>query len=59
MPDGDLTALKQLAMLVRKQANVLSFADVFLFLTILFATAGLFTLLMRKPAAIPAGAGGH
>ncbi len=59
MPDGDLTALKQLAMLVRKQANVLSFADVFLFLTILFATAGLFTLLMRKPAALPAGAGGH
>jgi DHA2 family multidrug resistance protein len=59
MPDGDLTALKQLAMLVRTQANVLSFADVFLFLTILFATAGLFTLLMRKPAALPAGAGGH
>jgi DHA2 family multidrug resistance protein len=59
LPDGDLSALKQLAMLVRTQANVLSFADVFLFLTLLFASAGLFTMLMRKPAAIPAGAGGH
>jgi DHA2 family multidrug resistance protein len=59
LPDGDLSALKQLAMLVRTQANVLSFADVFLFLTVLFASAGLFTMLMRKPAAIPAGAGGH
>ena len=40
MPDGDMAALKQLAMLVRQQANVLSFADLFLVLTILFAIAG-------------------
>jgi DHA2 family multidrug resistance protein len=59
LPDGDLSALKQLAMIVRKQANVLSFADIFLVLTLLFASAAIFTLLMRKPAAIPAGAGGH
>jgi MFS transporter, DHA2 family, multidrug resistance protein len=60
MPDGDMAALKKLAMLVRNQANVLSFADLFLVLTILFATAALFTLAMRKPSAVPAGAaGGH
>ena len=59
LPDGDLSALKQLAMLVRTQANVLSFADVFLVLTLLFASAGIFTLMMRKPSAIPTGAGGH
>ena len=57
--DGDMAALKKLAMLVRNQANVLSFADLFLVLTILFASAALFTLLMRKPAPVPAGAGGH
>ena len=59
LPDGDLSALKQLAMIVRKQANVLSFADIFLVLTVLFASAAIFTLLMQKPQAIPAGAGGH
>jgi len=59
IPDGDMAALKQLAMLVRRQANVLAFADLFLVLTILFAMAALFTLAMRKPSAVPAGAGGH
>jgi DHA2 family multidrug resistance protein len=59
LPDGDMSALKQLAKLVRTQANVLSFAEVFLVLTLLFAIAGVFTLMMHKPSAIPAGAGGH
>jgi DHA2 family multidrug resistance protein len=57
--DGNMAALKKLAMLVRSQANVLSFADLFLVLTVLFASTALFTLLMRKPAPVPAGAGGH
>ena len=39
VPDGGMAALKQLAMLVRRQANVMSFADIFLALTVLFATA--------------------
>ena len=30
LPDGAMSALKQLAMLVRRQANVMSFADIFL-----------------------------
>jgi len=55
-----MAALKKLAMMVRMQANVLSFADLFLVLTVLFASAALFTLLMRKPQETPgAAAGGH
>ncbi|MBS0234570.1 MAG: DHA2 family efflux MFS transporter permease subunit [Proteobacteria bacterium] len=57
--DGNMAALKKLAMMVRNQANVLSFADLFLVLTVLFVIAGLFTLLMKKPAPVPAGVGGH
>ena len=56
VPDGGMAALKQLAMLVRRQANVMSFADIFIALTVLFATAAIFTLLMRKPTAAPVGA---
>jgi DHA2 family multidrug resistance protein len=59
LPDGDLSAIKQLARLVRTQANVLSFADIFVVLTVLFASAAIFTLMMHKPAPLPAGAGGH
>lgn len=58
LADPDMAALKRLSMIVRKQANVLSFADVFLVLSILFATLALFALMMNKPAAAaPAGAG--
>ncbi|MET1045913.1 MAG: DHA2 family efflux MFS transporter permease subunit, partial [Hyphomicrobium sp.] len=57
--DGDMAALKQLAMMVRTQANVLSFADLFLILTLLFGATAVFTLLMRKPGSVPAGGGGH
>ena len=56
--DGDMAALKKLAMMVRMQANVLSFADLFLALTVMFATAALFTVLMRKPREVPGAAGG-
>ncbi len=58
LADPDMAALKRLSMIVRKQANVLSFADVFLVLSVLFATLALFALMMNKPAAAaPAGAG--
>lgn len=59
VPDGDLAALKQLALMVRTQANVLSFADVFFALSILFASLALFAMLMRKPGAAVAQASGH
>ncbi len=53
IPDGDLAAVKQLAMLVRRQALVMSFADVFLILTWMFAAMAMFALMMRKPQSAP------
>ena len=58
IPDGDLAAVKQLSRLVRQQAEVLAFADVFLVLTGLFAGMALLALFMRKPTAALQG-GGH
>jgi DHA2 family multidrug resistance protein len=58
IPDGDLAAVKQLSRLVRQQAEVLAFADVFLVLTGLFAGMALLALFMRKPTAAVQG-GGH
>ena len=57
--DAQLQALKALTGMVRLQAAVMSYADVFLLLTVLFlALAGL-GLMMKRPQA-PAGAGaGH
>lgn len=59
VPDPDLTALKQLSLVVRKQANVLAFADVFLVLSVLFASLALFAVFMNKPKAAGAAAGAH
>ncbi len=54
--DAALSATKKLAMLVRRQALVLSLADVFVVLTVLFALLVFVTPLMQRPA--PRGAGG-
>lgn len=59
VPDPDLTALKQLSLVVRKQANVLAFADVFLVLSVLFASLALFAVFMNKPKAAGAAAEAH
>ncbi len=55
--DATLSATKQLALLVRRQALVLSLADVFVALTVLFLLLVLVTPLMQRPAR-PAGGGG-
>jgi len=47
--DGDLAALKQLALIVRRQASVLAFADVFVVLTAMFGAMALLALFMKKP----------
>jgi DHA2 family multidrug resistance protein len=47
--DGDLAALKQLSLIVRRQASVLAFADVFVVLTALFAGMALLAVFMKKP----------
>jgi DHA2 family multidrug resistance protein len=56
--DAELMALKQMMGLVRRQAEVMSFADVFLILTLLFTGLAALGIIMRRPAA-PAAAEAH
>ena len=59
-PDGQIKALKQMSMMVRQQASVMSFADVFLMLTVLFVGLAALGVIMKKPAPPSAAAGaGH
>jgi DHA2 family multidrug resistance protein len=55
--DAELAATRELALIVRRQAEVLALADVFLALTVIFVCCVGFAAFMRRPAA-PAGAGG-
>ena len=57
--DGPAIALKQMTGMVRQQAVVMSFADVFLMLTALFVALAALGIMMKKPQAVGAGAGGH
>ncbi|MCQ0971436.1 DHA2 family efflux MFS transporter permease subunit [Paracoccus sp. TK19116] len=57
--DGQTGALMQMAARVRGQATIMSFIDVFLLITVLFATLALGALLMRPPAKGAAAGGGH
>jgi DHA2 family multidrug resistance protein len=52
-------ALAQMMGIVRKQAEVMSFADVFLMLTVVFLVLAAFAVLMKRPQALAGGAGGH
>jgi DHA2 family multidrug resistance protein len=54
--DGATAAIQQLANMVRQQAYVLSFVDVFLLLTGLFGILAFGAMLMRKPQAAAEGA---
>ncbi|QIB35378.1 DHA2 family efflux MFS transporter permease subunit [Ancylobacter pratisalsi] len=56
--DADIAALKQMASLVRREALVMSFADVFYLLTFLFLALVAFAPLMRRPGHV-SGGGGH
>jgi DHA2 family multidrug resistance protein len=56
--DAPLAATKQLAAMVRQQAVVMSIADVFLALTVLFVAIALMTPIMRKPNLAGGGGGG-
>jgi DHA2 family multidrug resistance protein len=55
--DAPSQALKAMMAMVRLQAEVMSYADVFLIMTILFLAIAAFGLVMKRPQA-PAGAGG-
>jgi len=53
--NAQVMALKQMSLMVRLEATVMSFSDVFLLLTILFVALAVLGLVMKRPAA-PAGA---
>jgi DHA2 family multidrug resistance protein len=57
--DAKAMALKQMFQLVHQQGVVMAFADVFLLLCILYGAFAGMIVLMRKPDAVAAGAGGH
>jgi len=52
-------ALKQMFMMARQQATVMSFADVFLMLTVLFVALAVLGIVMKRPAAVAAGGDAH
>lgn len=56
--DAQLAATKMLSQIVRTQATVMSMADVFFALTLLFLCVAMLTPVMQKPQA-NAGGGGH
>ncbi|MFD1328055.1 DHA2 family efflux MFS transporter permease subunit [Mycoplana ramosa] len=56
--DGATAAIKQMVGLVQRQAMIMSFSDVFLFLTVLFAAMLACVVMIRKPEARAAGGGG-
>jgi len=51
--------LKQMFMMARQQATVMSFADVFLMLTVLFVALAVLGIVMKRPAAVAAGGDAH
>jgi DHA2 family multidrug resistance protein len=57
--DAGLAALKTLSGTVRREALVMSFADVFYLLTFLFLALACAIPFVRKPRAAESGGGGH
>ncbi|MBV8512779.1 MAG: DHA2 family efflux MFS transporter permease subunit, partial [Xanthobacteraceae bacterium] len=58
--NAQLMAIKQMSLMIRREATVMSFSDVFLLMTILFVALALLGLVMKRPAMrAGAGAGGH
>src|SRR5690348_5925580 len=57
--DAPTMALKQLTQLVHQQATVMAFADVFLVLAIVYVVLAVAGIIMKRPAPVAPGAGGH
>ena len=57
--DAASMALKQLTLIVHRQAVVMAFADVFLILSVLFSATAALAIVMKRPDAMPGGSGGH
>jgi DHA2 family multidrug resistance protein len=57
--NAHLMALKQMMLMARQQASVMSFADVFMMLTVLFLALAALGVIMKRPEPVAAGAAGH
>jgi MFS transporter, DHA2 family, multidrug resistance protein len=57
--NASLMAVKEMSLIARREATVMSFADVFLLVTALFVALALLAVVMKRPAAVAADAGGH
>ncbi len=56
---GHDAALSRLVGMVRQQATVMSFSDVFFILTMMFCALAVCAILLRKPRQAAGGGGGH
>lgn len=57
--DGATIAISKISAMVRQQATLLSFIDVFHILTLMFCGLAVLAVVLRKPPANTAGGGGH
>ena len=57
--DAAMAATKQMAMMVRRQAEVMALSDVFVMLTVVFLATVALALFMRRPQMAGGGGGGH
>jgi len=58
--NAGLVAIKEMSLIARREATVMSFADVFVALTVVFVALAGLTVVMKRPATTPGGAvGGH
>ena len=56
--DASLMALKQLSMIVHRQAAVMGYGDAFFILTVFYVGLSLMVMLLKKPAPLSSGGGG-
>ena len=56
MGDAALMAMKQLSQIVHRQAVVMGYGDAFFMLTVFYFGLSLLVMLLKKPAALAAGA---
>src|SRR5580698_892248 len=59
MGDAALMAMKQLSQIVHRQAVVMGYGDAFFMLTLFYFGLSLLVMLLKKPAALSSGSGGH
>jgi DHA2 family multidrug resistance protein len=57
--DAAMAATQQMALMVRRQAEVMALADVFLCIAAIYVVALWLAAFMRKPARVGGGGGGH